>query len=397
MLRKSKEFRHQLARTLGHVYYRGADVGEVLATAQRVEEGDREGWYQVWHELAERMRQLGHDSVGHSEGVSARDSYFRAAEAMRQAIFFLRDDLSDPRIESGSKSIQEWFLHAARLERWPIQPVQIPFERGYLPGYIGLASTEEPRPLIIAIGGYDGTAEELYFTGGLAALERGYHCLLFDGPGQGHALYQHELVMRPDWENVIAPVMDWAVQQEEIDPGQIALVGHSLGGYMAPRAASEERRLTAVVADPGQYSLIQAASRALPGNLWDRFCGSDDHAFNREAQRMMQSHPDFRFTIKSRMAAHGKATPYEWLDHLTEFTNEGRIEKITCPTLICSAEGEHLNPGQAEQLFNELQCEKEMILFTKEEGAGDHCEAMAQSLFCTRMFNWLDQYLQIRA
>jgi alpha-beta hydrolase superfamily lysophospholipase len=38
---------------------------------------------------------------------------------------------------------------------------------------------------VILTNGYDGTAEELYFTNGAAALERGYNVLAFDGPGQG--------------------------------------------------------------------------------------------------------------------------------------------------------------------------------------------------------------------
>jgi len=51
----------------------------------------------------------------------------------------------------------------------------------------------------------DGTMEELFFAGGLAALRRGYAVLLIDGPGQGGALIDQGLVFRPDWDAVVTP------------------------------------------------------------------------------------------------------------------------------------------------------------------------------------------------
>jgi hypothetical protein len=40
-----------------------------------------------------------------------------------------------------------------------------------------------------------------------------------------------------------------------VDPTRIALSGWSLGGYLAPRAASGEHRLAACIADPGLWSM----------------------------------------------------------------------------------------------------------------------------------------------
>jgi hypothetical protein len=53
--------------------------------------------------------------------------------------------------------------------------------------------------------------------------------------------------LRPDWENVITPVVDYLLARPEADPARIVLTGLSLGGYLAPRAATAEHRLAACI------------------------------------------------------------------------------------------------------------------------------------------------------
>jgi hypothetical protein len=53
-----------------------------------------------------------------------------------------------------------------------------------------------PLPVLLHVGGYDGTAEELYASAG-PALERGYGFAAVDGPGQGSVLYDQRIAMRP--------------------------------------------------------------------------------------------------------------------------------------------------------------------------------------------------------
>ena len=72
---------------------------------------------------------------------------------------------------------------------------------------------------------------------------------------------------------------------------------------------------------------------------------------------------------------------------------KGLAERITCPTLVCDAENDPFWQGQPRQLFDALTCEKRYLLFTTEEGAGEHCHAGAHTLFHQRMFDWLDDVL----
>ena len=147
----------------------------------------------------------------------------------------------------------------------PATPLRIPYEGTTLPGYFLPADGRagERRPLVIFTNGYDATVTEMYFACVVPAARRGYHCLFFDGPGQGGPLIEQGLPMRPDWEAVIRPVVDFALTLPTIDPDRIALSGWSLGGYLALRGASGEPRLAACVADPGLRAVItpEALSR----------------------------------------------------------------------------------------------------------------------------------------
>src|SRR5260370_21853496 len=92
------------------------------------------------------------------------------------------------------------FAAAGSLFHPPVQAASIQYEDPTLPAYLFLVDDSgAARPTIIYNSGYDSTREESYYVIAAAALRRGYNVLAFDGPGQGAALRQQKLVMRPDW------------------------------------------------------------------------------------------------------------------------------------------------------------------------------------------------------
>ncbi len=92
--------------------------------------------------------------------------------------------------------------------------MEIPYEGTTLPGcFCQAANVQGPTRTLIATNGYDSTVHESYFAFAVAASRRGYHCLLFDGPGQGSALIEQGLRMRPDCENVVRPVVGYALSR----------------------------------------------------------------------------------------------------------------------------------------------------------------------------------------
>jgi pimeloyl-ACP methyl ester carboxylesterase len=396
ILFKDELFDAQLLRALNDVYYGGADIGECMVTAQRITEISAESWYQEWLRTAERIDELGEASLASGHLVSAREAFLRASNYYRTAYIFLIGAPTDSRLVRAFEKQADAFRKAAALFSPPIRLIAIPYEQTTLPGYFfRVDGSGRRRPTLILTGGYDSTAEELYFFNAAAALRRGYNCLCFDGPGQGAALIKQGLVFRPDWEHVVGPVVDYVLTQPEADPQRIALMGASLGGYLAPRAASYERRLAACIADAGEFDLFTAFKDRLPAVLARQIPDGNGIALDvlKLALNRRLRHLTKGWTLRRGMWAHSASTPLDYMRLLQDYTLKGYAEQITCPTLVCYADNDMI-AAYARQLFDALNCPKHFMTFTSAEGAGEHCEFGNRSLFHQRAFDWLDQTLQ---
>lgn len=385
----------QALRALGAAPYEGSDVGEVLHAATSAKGTDLGSWHAAWTAQADRVLELAETELAAGRTESARRAFFRACTYDRTAGVMLMETPVDPRLAVSYRRQAESFRRGAALLPIPPETVAIPYEGTTLPGYFLRASGDPtPRRTVILVNGYDGTAEELYFSSGAAASARGYHVLMFDGPGQGVVLLEQGLTMRHDWEAVVTPAVDHLLARPEVDDSQVVLIGLSLGGYLAPRAASYEHRLAACVADCGSYDLSTAATERIPGPLR---AGLDDpdgfrgRMLDRILGRVAAS-PTGGWALRRGMMVHGVDSPAAYLRALHDYTLAGHADKITCPTLVCNAEGDDIS-ASAPQLAAALTCPHELITFTAADGADDHCEAGARQLFHARTFGWLDDVL----
>jgi alpha-beta hydrolase superfamily lysophospholipase len=385
----------QTLRAVGSAPYGGADIGECLATVTALRGIDLAGWHAAWSSTAARVLALAEGEAAAGRTQSARLAFFRASSYFRTAGVMLLAAPLDPRLVDSYARQTSSFRSGAALLAEPPEILEIPYEGTTLPGYFFRAGPDPaPRPTVILTGGYDGTAEELYFFNGAAALARGYNVLAFDGPGQGAALVQQGLVMRPDWEAVITPVLDYALSRPDVDPARVALIGLSLGAHLAPRAASAEHRLAACIADCGSYDLFDAALQRIPGPLAAGVTGG--RAWQTAALRrildMLARKPTAGWALRRGQLVHGVSSPIEYLLALRAYSLKEHAAKITCPVLVCDAEGDDIS-ASAPQLADALTGEKQYLHFTAAEGAGDHCEAGARTLYHARSFGWLDGIL----
>ncbi|MFF7296807.1 alpha/beta fold hydrolase [Streptomyces sp. NPDC008265] len=396
------QFWYETLRSMSHIAYGGADFGEVVSTGERITEGDYDSWYTEWIATADRVAGEAEKALAAGHRISARDGFLRASNYYRSAEFFLHGNPCDARHDHAYDRSVTCFRAAAALFTPVIEPIEIPYEDTTLPGYFyRVDGSGTPRPTVIMHNGFDGTAEEMHFFGAMAAVERGYNVLVFDGPGMPGPRHHQGLVFRPDWENVITPVVDFAENLPEVDGSRLALIGISMGGILAPRAAAFEHRLAALIAVDGLYDLGQVAVRNVPGTREDaeRLLRAEsapelDAAF----EQAMAHDPIARWAINHGMYVMGVDTPRAFSASYLDYTlADGIAERIQCPTLVCDAEEDMFFQGQPEQLYDHLTCPKTFMEFTTEEGAGAHCHPGAMRLSIARIYDWLDDTLAAAA
>ena len=211
--------------------------------AEAIGDGDDGAYHDAWVTAADRLKAEGETALGKGHSVSARELYLKASAFYATSFHPLFGAPVDPRLLATFRKQVDALEKGLALGPHPVRPLSVPFGATPMPGYFIPAQgfEDEVRPLIILNNGYDATITDTYFASAVAASQRGYHSLLFDGPGQGAMLYEHGVPQRPDWEVVVNAVVDFALTLPRVDPRRIALYGWSLGGHLAPRGAQVRR------------------------------------------------------------------------------------------------------------------------------------------------------------
>jgi dienelactone hydrolase len=379
---------------LGGAYDHVADVGACLAIADGIKDGDPGSAYEAFAAAGERLAVIADTAAAASRRISAREAYLQAANYTFAATYFA-DAMGAP-----ERFAPTWLRHQALWDAGaalldpPMERVRIRYEDTTLPGYFfRVDDTGRARPLLILNNGSDGGMVAAWTLGAAAALARGYNALTFYGPGQGRALLEQKLYFRPDWEKVIAPVIDYALGRPEVDPERIALLGISQGGYWVPRAVAFEPRIAAAVADPGVFDVAAAWTGHLPPPMLELLDAGAKDQFDGYMAEGMKEDPEIAARLAFRMRPFGSSSPYEVFKAAQQYTLAGVAEKIRCPMLITDPEGEAFWPGQSQQLYEALRCPKTLVRFSAAEGGDLHCEPKAPGLRAQRIFDWLDATL----
>ncbi|HET6483493.1 MAG TPA: alpha/beta fold hydrolase [Actinoplanes sp.] len=391
-----ESFSFETLRATGFSVYGGADLGEVLATAAAIKSGDEAGWHRAWKATAERVQAIGKRSRAAGHRVSARESLLRASNYYRTAEFFLREHpADDPEVTLLSTRSRDTFAEAAGLFDTPVEAVSIPYGQTTLPGYLFLVDNSgTPRPTVVYNSGYDSTLEESYFAIAAAALRRGYHVLAFDGPGQGAALREQQLVFRHDWETVLTPVIDFALTRGEIAPDRIALFGYSLGAYLVARAAAFEHRVAALILDDGIHDFHAAFERVLPPVLAGWISNGQDTIAVPVLTMLTAASTQIRWALRNGVWALGADSFADLVRKTKDYTLDGIAQEITAPTLIMEAENDQFFVGQAHKVEKALtNAPTTLVTLTSAEGAGEHCHMGAMLRAHQVMFDWLDTTL----
>lgn len=331
-------------RPLRELAAQGSDVG----TAQ---------FMAAWREVADQLEEQAGEAEKAGHLRTAGQKYFRASVYVSQAERMQSAKDSGRNVEY-QRSV-DLLVRSFELVDPRTTKVEVPYtEDGTvtsLPAYFHDASDGGgPAPVMIVWNGLDSTKEMMVGSGihhELAA--RGISTLMVDCPGSGEALRLRGLTARVDTEVWAAACVDYLRERSDVRPDRIGLVGWSLGGYYAPRAAAFEERLALVVAWGANHNWGAVQKRRL----------------EREGENPVPHYWDHVLWVWGETDLDTFITTSEDV-HL-----DGVVERITVPFLIVHGENDRQIPLEYayrsyDQAVNSPK--RELRVFTREEGAAEH-------------------------
>jgi dienelactone hydrolase len=374
------------------------DVGFVLATIDRITDGDRQSWFDEWTATAAGLAARGQEAAKSGHHRTARWALLAAAEYYGKALVVV-DGLADqsvllPTFRAGRTC---WEGVVDSSEGCFVR-MDVPYEGTTLPGYLLRPDdTGAARPTLVVTNGSDGTLPGLLGYGAAEALQRGWNAFVFDGPGQQSMLFERGVPFRYDWEAVLTPVIDALVERPDVDASALTGYGISQGGYWITRAIAFERRMVAVVADPGVVDVSAGWTAHLPDAVAQMLHSGQKDEFNATIAAGLKSNPQAARTLAFRSRPYGMT---DWFDLYTEvqkYQVRDVAGQITTPLLILDPDDEQFFPGQPRQLYDLLPAEKKIIEFTQAQGANFHCQPTGRQLTHTQMLDWLADHLPSRS
>lgn len=345
-------------------------VGERLADKV----GDDEAWFAEWRQAGDRVRSLAdeEDHAGHR--LTAAGAYLRACcyYQMGERFRLPKDDLA---LAVYSDSVDCFKRYAERIDAPRIEPVEVPFEGGFLPAYFVHAATAQstPGPAVVFFDGLD-ISKELQFCHGVNELSRrGVNCLVVDGPGNGESIRFRGLPLRYDYDVAGTAAFEFLAARPDVAADRIGIMAISLGGYYAPRCASKESRFAACVAW---------------GAIWD---------YHATWKRRVEAAYQTSLSVAGDHIAWvlGVDSVDEAISKLEDFKLEHVVEALKCPLLITHGEADAQIPVEdAKRLYEAAgAADKTLRVFTREEGGAQHCQIDYSIRGVSYIADWLQSNL----
>jgi hypothetical protein len=337
---------HELRALAAAVRWGAADADVLEATAARVADGDSEEWVQEW---------TARGGAAWAEAKRKKDAaiYLHAASYYAAALAL---------IEQSDGLVEEDRLWERQRECWDCaigllggERLSISYGQTMLPGYFFSAGSGE-RPLVVIDHGGRVATSSAWAAGGAAAAARGYHWMTFDGPGRQAALRRQDLVLRPDWEAVLAPVADAMIDRLDVDGSRMAVIGIDHAGYGIARALAFEQRFAAAVLAPGIVDASRPWLNELPAPARVALVDEDREWFDRELHLASLFAPEMPDRLRRLAWGYDvSGVPlFDLAKRIGEFRLGDELSRITTPVLVCATGPEPLWAVQADELHQQL-------------------------------------------
>lgn len=374
----------------------GAEIGEVLAAVRDVRDAAPGPWGAMWRALGDRVARQGADALTAGRRRSGAAASLRAANYLALAVEAAAAGTDEAAMADAFAAHRAAWDAFAENAPYSMVRIGVPCGDVVMPGHLFL-SGDGPRPTVVFVNGSDGSISSEWGTGAAAALERGYHAFLFDGPGQQSLLFEHGVTFLPDWTPVLGAVIDALRARAEVDPERLVCWGISQGGYWVPQALAGEHRFAAAVADPGVVDVSASWTASMPPSMLRLLEKGEHDRLDREMRMGMRMSSSLEHTWRFRSRPLGGGSPSEVLRRVRDYRFDAdHAARIDTPMLITSPEGEQFWPGQSELLASWIPSGASVLPFTAAEGADLHCEPLARTLVHERVLDALDDLLPVR-
>ena len=378
---ESYRWSHGLLIGLNSAPWGGAEIGEIHRIGLRLRSklGDDKAWFGEWASEAARVEAAGRALLKEGRRASAAKYLFRAANYYHVGERFLHPKSQG--LEAYKRGVDCFQDAAAASDHLNIEHVEIPFEQTSLPAILVMPGPRGAKaaklPALVFFDGFDITKEIQYFKGVPDLVARGIACLIVDGPGSGESVRFRQQYLRYDTESYGTAAYQYLANRPEFDPKRIGVMGISLGGYYAPRAAAFEQRFACSIAWGAQWDYEDTWRK--------RFERLDRSAAT--SLSVPWEHLLWILNVKTRDEA---------LKKLADFKLEGVVQKIRCPFLLLHGEGdEQISLDLAQLCIAKVgSADKTLKVFTREEGGYHHCQIDNASIAVTYMWDWLESVLQ---
>ena len=260
---------------------------------------------------------------------------------------------------------------------------EVPYGDAVLPAY-RLPASGPSHGTVLVHGGFDSLIEEFFVIWARIAAA-GFDVVAFDGPGQGGARRLAGLTFDHDWEKPVGAVLD------HFGLESAGLVGISMGGYWALRAAGREPRIDRVVSWPPVYDWLHRIPPVVrgPARVMLRRRG-----FMRWSVRVRtRLVPTLRQVVDQALYLVDGDDPIEAVDWFLGMnaTHLGS-GRVTQDVLLMSGEHDAFQPpvltrAQAGALTAARSVS--VRTFTEAEHADQHCQMGNLELACRVVAEWL--------
>lgn len=121
---------------LAYTAYGGADVGEIIAVAETVGDGDDDAFFNAWTAAAERLAAEADAALARGLRTSASELYLRASSFYATSYHPLYGTPVDERLKLAFSRQMIAFDRGLSLRGTPAISLRIPFEQTTLPAYL---------------------------------------------------------------------------------------------------------------------------------------------------------------------------------------------------------------------------------------------------------------------